>query len=61
MDWFGYLHDIYIGIWFKRLTDGVCHLFDLYWLMEIGMAYGGLPFPGTGCLVTEVANMHYIY
>ena len=36
-------------IYFKSLTDGVCHLFYLYWLMGKGMAYGDLPFQGYAC------------
>ena len=45
LDWFGYLREPYIDIWFtfKTLTDGVCHLLYLYWLMGKGVAYGGLP------------------
>ena len=33
MDWFGYLHNLYIDIWFtfKSLIDGVCHLVYLNW------------------------------
>ena len=62
-DWFGYLHGVKIDIWFtyKSLVDGVCHLFYLYWLMGKGMAYGGLPFLGTGCPVPDVANIYLIW
>ena len=50
-------------MWFtvKTLTDGVGHLFYLYWLMEKGMAYGGLPFPGTGCPVPDVTDIYLIW
>ena len=61
--WVGYLRKLYIDIWFtfKSLIDGVCHLFYLYWLMGKGVAYGGLPFPGTGCPVPDVANTYLIW
>ena len=61
--WFGYLHELYIDIWFtvKSLADGVCHLFYLYWPTVTAVAYGGLPFPGTGCLVPDVANIYLIW
>ena len=29
--------------------------------MEKGMAYGGLPFPGTGCPVLDVVNIYLIW
>ena len=60
LDWFGYLHELYIDIWFafKSLTDGVCHLSYLYWLVGKGVAYGGLPLPGIGCAVPDVANIY---
>ena len=59
LGWFGYLRELYIDIWltFRSLTDGVCHLFYLYWLMVKGVAYGDLPYLGTGCPVPEVANI----
>ena len=62
LDWFGCLDELDIDIWFtfKSLTDGVCHLFNLYWLMGKGMAYGGLPFTGTGCPVPDVVNIYFI-
>ena len=56
---FGYLHELYMDLCFtfKSLTDGVCHLFYLYWMMGKGMAYGGLSFPSTGCPVPDVTNI----
>ena len=62
LDWFGYLHELYSDIWFtfKSLIDGVCHLFNLDWLIGKDMAYGGLPFPGTGCPVPDVGNIYLI-
>ena len=64
LDRFGYLHELYIVYkWFtfKSLTDGVCHLFYLYWLMGEGMVYGDMPFPGTGCPVPGVANFYLMW
>ena len=61
-NWFektGLIYILYIDIsfTFKSLTDGVCHLSYLYWLMGKGIAYGGLPFPGTSCPAPGVANI----
>ena len=53
--WISYLCKLYIDIWF------IFYLFYLYWLMGKGMAYGGLPFPGTGCPVPDVANTYLIW
>ena len=52
------------GLWIGLVTYlncGVCHLFYLYRLVEKGMAYGGLPFPGTGGPVPNVANIHFLW
>ena len=48
-------YDLLLNMWL--MVDGVWHLFYLYWLVGKGMAYGGLPFPGTGCPVPGVANI----
>ena len=63
LDCFGYLDELYIDIWFtfENLTNGVCHLLYLYWLMGKGVAYGSMPFPGTGCPVPDVANIYLIW
>ena len=63
LDWFGYLLEMNISIWFtfKCLTEWLCHLFYFYWLMGKGTAYGGLPFLGTGCPVPDVANNYLIW
>ena len=60
LDWFGYFTNCILiyDLLFKSLTDGVYHLFYLYWLMGIEMANGGLPFPGTGCPVPDVTNIY---
>ena len=52
---------VYIYIFtFKSLTNGGRHLFHLYCLMGKGMAYGHLPFSGTGYPVPDVANIYLI-
>ena len=66
LDWFGYLHELCINIWFtsSSLTDGVCHVYSyvLRCLMMVKrMAYGGLPFPGTSFPVQDVVNIHLIW
>ena len=60
--YFGYLHDLHIDTWFtlKSLTDVVCHLFYLFWLVGKGMAYCGLPFPASGCPVPDLTNIYLI-
>ena len=63
LDWFGYLHELYIDIWFTltSLTDGVWHSLYLHWLMGKGMAYSGLPYLSTGCPVPDVVNIYVIW
>ena len=38
---------------------GIYHLYLDVWLM--GKAYGGLPFPGTGCPAREVGNIYLVW
>ena len=66
LDWFWYLHEIYIDIWFtfKGLTDGVCH-FDLFVLYDgerddlWRLALSGHWLSCTGCY-QYLLNMKYL-
>ena len=61
--WFRYLHELCIEIWFSFVSRqmGCATCIYLYWLLGKGMAYGGLPFPGTGYPIPDVSNIFLIW
>ena len=51
------IYDLFLKVWLM----GCATCIYLYWLMGKGIAYGGLPFPSTGCPISDVANIYLIW
>ena len=52
-----FIYDLVLKLWLM----GCANCIYLCWLMGKGVAYGGLPFPATGCPVPDGGSIYLIW